>query len=173
MGILMIIIHENALSVKQQELLTAARRAASEETYNCYPESSICPYPSHSVLKAGAAVRFADGAIMRGENPSMPNHMCAERAVIAEVRDKREKIESIAVYTLVGDIPFKFIGNDRDEQILSYGMPCGTCRQALVELAQASGRKIDYVCAVNTTPFVVSGSVSDLLQMPYLPPKLK
>ena len=97
--------------VDAEELARAARRAAGHA------------YSPYSGVRVGAALEAADGRVFSGcnvENASFGLTICAERtalftAVAAGVREFR----SIFVVT------------DRDEA----WMPCGACRQTLLEHA--------------------------------------
>jgi cytidine deaminase len=81
-------------------------------------ENAYCPYSGYAV---GAAVLGADGEVYVGcnvENVAYSPTLCAERAAIAAmvVAGCRETAE-VAIVTADG------------------GMPCGVCRQTLLEFA--------------------------------------
>lgn len=90
--------------------LVEAARAAREHAY--------APYSSYRV---GAAVRSKDGTVFTGcnvENATYGATLCAERvAVSALVAAGKRDIAAVAVFT--------------DGEPL--GLPCGICRQTLVE----------------------------------------
>ncbi len=101
----------------RDRLLDAASRAA---------ENAYAPY---SNFRVGAAVLGATGAVYRGantENASFGLSLCAERAALAAARAAgEESITAIAVACI--DAPPDAPPEQR--------MPCGACRQWMLELA--------------------------------------
>lgn len=103
--------------MSDEELIAAAREAAG---------ASYSPYSSYPV---GAALRFADGAIVTGtnvENASYGLALCAETVAVAKALadGRRGGLEAVAVTgpaNRAGGSPIT---------------PCGRCRQVLNELAQ-------------------------------------
>lgn len=103
--------------MSDEELIAAAREAAG---------ASYSPYSSYPV---GAALRFADGAIVTGtnvENASYGLALCAETVAVAKALadGRRGGLEAVAVTgpaNRAGGAPIT---------------PCGRCRQVLNELAQ-------------------------------------
>jgi cytidine deaminase len=103
------------LPVEDRSLLQAAREAA------------VHAYAPYSGFRVGAAVRMADGSIIKGnnqENASSPVGCCAERTALfwANANYPGVAVEAVAVSALDGDgkRPFSI-------------SPCGMCRQALLE----------------------------------------
>lgn len=97
--------------IQLDELGEAARRAR---------ESAHAPYSRYRV---GAAVRTRSGAVYAGcnvENASYGATICAERAAVAAMVVAGER-EILAVTVFTDDGPL--------------GMPCGICRQTLLEFA--------------------------------------
>lgn len=92
-----------------RELLNMAREAA---------RSAYVPY-SH--FPVGAALECADGSVFTGcniENAALGSTICAERTAIAKaVSEGRQEFVRIAIF-----------GEGEN-----YCMPCGACRQFLVE----------------------------------------
>lgn len=104
-------------------LIAAAREAAAQ---------SYSPYSHFAV---GAALRFADGAVVTGtniENASYGLALCAETVAVARAmaEGRRGGLEAVAV-TGPGDEPIT---------------PCGRCRQVLNELAQLGGTDPQVLC---------------------------
>ena len=99
------------------EDLIAAARAAMERAY--------APY---SRFRVGAALRFADGAVVTGanvENASYGLSLCAETVAVAKALSdgRRQGLIEAAVAASGTDIV----------------TPCGRCRQVLHELAALGG----------------------------------
>ena len=109
--------------MQDDELIAAARAAAM---------TSYSPYSRFAV---GAALRFADGAIVTGtniENASYGLALCAETVAVAKAMDAglRGGLVAVAV-TGPGSDPIT---------------PCGRCRQVLNELAQLGGTDPQVFC---------------------------
>lgn len=114
-------------SGRDEELIAAAREAAA----NAY-----APYSDYAV---GAALRFADGAIVTGtniENASYGLSLCAETVAVAKAlgEGRRGGLVSLAVTGPEGK------GGDAPIT------PCGRCRQVLNEIAQLGGTNPLILC---------------------------
>lgn len=108
---------------QDQELIEAARGAA---------KAAYAPYSDFAV---GAALRFADGAIVTGsnvENASYGLSLCAETVAAAKAmgEGRRGGLVAIAVAG-PGEAPLT---------------PCGRCRQVLNELAALGGTDPVVLC---------------------------
>lgn len=112
-------------------------------------ERAYAPYSNYAV---GAALRTSSGAIVTGcnvENATYGATICAERVAVATMVAQGERqVEAIAVFTDGGPL----------------GMPCGICRQTLVEFGRpetvvvaASPRevKVTTLGALLPEPFVL------------------
>lgn len=111
--------HYSELSPEEAELVLQAMKAAEDLAY--------APY---SQFQVGAAVRLANGLIIKGsnqENASSPAGICAERSALSVVSAQypSEKITAMAV---------AYYRNTHTahglEQVIS---PCGICRQSITE----------------------------------------
>lgn len=107
-------------------------------------------YAPYSRFAVGAALRTASGKIYAGcnvENASYGATICAERSAIVQMVSAGErKIEAIAVVT------------DAEQP----AMPCGICRQCLLEF----GDRIAVVAANEHTH--IQTTLLDLLPLPFL-----
>lgn len=129
------------LSPEWQELIAAARGAR---------ERAYAPYSRFAV---GAALRTADGGILTGcniENASSGLTVCAERvAVWRAIEQGNRQWTALAVVTDGG------------------AMPCGACRQVLVEFAPDLP-----VAAVDLEGRARLTTVRELLPWPFRPEDL-
>lgn len=139
----------NELSQEQQELLSIAK----EQTQSAY-----CPYSHYHV---GAAVRLANGVIVRGanqENAAYPSGLCAERAALfaagAQYPDEPVLQLAIACYTQ----------GSFTELTAS---PCGACRQVMIETEHRYGIPME-VILYGEKEIYVFRSASDLLPLTFL-----
>ena len=110
-----------------RKALIAAARAASARAY--------APY---SRFHVGAALGFADGAIITGanvENASYGLSLCAETVAVASAMAAGVRGGLVAV-ALVGGAPGADGGAIPGPQPVT---PCGRCRQVLHELAALGG----------------------------------
>lgn len=110
--------------MSEDEELIAAARAAAGQAYAPYSDFPI-----------GAALRFADGAIVTGgnvENASYGLSLCAETVAAAKAlsEGRRGGLRAVAV---VGPGPRPVA-------------PCGRCRQVLHELATLDGGDPRVLC---------------------------
>lgn len=117
------------LSTDERELMEAAMKAT---------ETAYVPY---SQFHVGAAVRLADGTIVRGsnqENLAYPSGLCAERTALfsASAQYPDQSVETIAV---VGHFQGQF----------TEASPCGACRQVLAEYELRYHNQITILCYLN------------------------
>jgi cytidine deaminase len=116
----------------REDLIAAARAAQATA------------YAPHSDFRVGAALRFADGALITGcnvENASYGLSLCAETVAVAKAfgEGRRGGLVAVAVTASGADIV----------------TPCGRCRQVLLELADLGG----------TDPLVYCCGPSDVREM--------
>jgi cytidine deaminase len=116
----------------RDELIAAARAAQATA------------YAPHSHFRVGAALRFADGALITGcnvENASYGLSLCAETVAVAKAfgEGRRGGLVEVAVTASGADLV----------------TPCGRCRQVLLELADLGG----------TDPLVYCCGPSDVREM--------
>ncbi|MEE9374451.1 MAG: cytidine deaminase [Saprospiraceae bacterium] len=118
-------------------------------------------YAPYSQYKVGAAVLLNNGKIVEGsnqENAVFPLGLCAERVAIfsSNTTYPKAKIEAIAVVTF-GDL--------EDGQLP--GFPCGSCRQAIIDMEYRHGNDIHiYVLDKNKKVYIIQ-SAKDLLPFPF------
>lgn len=106
---------EMTLDAGQEQALIAAAYAAAEKAY--------APYSDYPV---GAALLFADGAVITGcnvENASYGLALCAETVAVAKAFEQGWRGGLVAVAV---------VGLKADREPIT---PCGRCRQVLNEVA--------------------------------------
>lgn len=100
-------------------------------------EAARRAYAPYSKFSVGCAVESSEGEVATGanmENACYRLGMCAEQSALAAAQQKfgLDKVLRIAVSG----------GNGS-----TVCMPCGGCRQAILEAAQLSGTNIEILCA--------------------------
>jgi cytidine deaminase len=138
---------------RREALLAAARDAAARA------------YAPYSRFHVGAALAFADGEIVTGanvENASYGLSLCAETvaAAIAMSAGRRGGLVAVAV-----------VGGAKDAAPGAVP-PCGRCRQALNELAQAGGTDPVIWCGESAGEGEPEMRLSDLLPHAFGPSSL-
>ena len=117
-------------------------------------------YAPYSKFHVGAAVRLANGAIVKGnniENAAYPSGLCAERVALFTAQ---------AQYP---DIPVEAIALTAQSEHCEVNepiAPCGACRQVMVEVEQRSQRPMRIICQGNTGPIMVFDGIETL--MPFI-----
>ena len=113
-------------------------------------EATTHAYAPHSRFHVGCALLMADGAVVVGnnqENIAYPSGLCAERVAFfhAGATGKGDQIRKVAIRA-----------SSQRKSINSPAMPCGACRQVMVEYEQ-----------MNAEPFVLlsQGETGEILRL--------
>jgi cytidine deaminase len=131
--------HQVAAMTNPEELLIRARAAA---------QRAHCPYSDFHV---GAAVRCTDGTVVEGcnvENASYGLSICAERvALFSCVAQGLQPLElAVSCVDALDDAP------------LASRMPCGACRQVMLELLPSDAAiHIDGIGSRNLSALIPQG----------------
>ena len=93
-------------------------------------------YAPYSHFNVGAAVRLADGTIVKGanqENAAYPSGLCAERTAMfaASAQHPGVPFESIAV-----------VCSRNGSLMPNPGSPCGACRQVMAQYEREAGKPL-------------------------------
>lgn len=150
-------LHEHSaseLNGEQQDLLEEAHTVC---------EGAYAPY---SKFKVGATLTLENKQKVSGsnqENVAYPSGLCAERVAIfhAGANFPNKKIERMAI---VAHANF-----DLSKPV----MPCGACRQAIMEYEQRQGSPIEILLQGNEGNIFVSKSVANLLPYAFQCDELK
>ena len=135
---------ELELDPKDQELAKAAREAI---------KGSYSPY---SKFQVGAALRLADGTIVKGanqENAAYPAGLCAERVAM------------FAASANYPDVPFDtlaIVASDHGVFCDNPATPCGNCRQVMAEYQSKYGRPFSIIL-IGRTKVLKFSKVDDVL----------
>ena len=135
----------DALPVADRALLAQAVAACAD---------SHSPY---SNFKVGAALRLANGEIIKGsnfENASYPLCLCAERVALGAAH---------ALYPTVPVVAIAVTAISPSTVIDRPVPPCGACRQVLAEVEQRHGRAIQLWLRGQTGPVAELASTQLLL----------
>ena len=93
-------------------------------------------YSPYSRFQVGAALRLADGTIIKGanqENAAYPSGLCAERTAL---------FYAGANYPDVAADSLAIAGSDKGVLCESPASPCGACRQVMAETQKRFGRPL-------------------------------
>ncbi|MWV29240.1 cytidine deaminase [Aurantiacibacter rhizosphaerae] len=120
------------------------------------------PY-SHFLV--GCAVESTDGAIARGanmENACYRLGVCAEQSALAAAQ---------IAFGLENVVRLAVVGGPRHGGVGDPVMPCGGCRQAIMEAATLSGRDIAVICCDQSGQQQVTTTIGALLPSAFDLPK--
>ncbi|MBP5327208.1 MAG: cytidine deaminase [Bacteroidales bacterium] len=142
-------IHYQEYSI---DLLSASDRSLVNEAIAA-TENAYAPYSNFHV---GAAIRMINGTIVHGsnqENIAYPSGLCAERTALfsASTQYPGMAMEAIAIVA-------------RNEKgTLSPALPCGACRQVMIEQQKRQGKNLRVICFISDAKILVFESVECLL----------
>ncbi len=132
------------LDPEDRDLLFEAHEAASK---------AYAPYSSFQV---GGAVRLANGVVVRGsnqENMAYPSGMCGERVAVFAAGAQHPDVVMTAVA----------IASPSPNALAHAFMPCGGCRQVLVEAERRQGIPLRIILQVRDEDVMISESALNLM----------
>lgn len=137
--------------------LPAAERELAEAAFEAAKTLAYAPY---SEFKVGAAVRLANGELIKGsnqENAAFPAGICAERVALSTVSVlyPGEQILMIAVAYQKDNL-----SEAMAHTVLS---PCGTCRQSIAEYITRQQQPIALLLCSATGPVYKIDNAMQLL----------
>ena len=137
------------LSPADREVVDAARRATANS------------YAVYSHFNVGAAVRLADGTIVRGtnqENAAYPSGLCAERTTLfwanSQYPTQSVEVLAIAARTEQGELPKPI-------------PPCGACRQVILETEKRFNKAIRIILYGAKECYIIEDGVKALLPLSF------
>ncbi len=118
-------------------------------------------YAPYSRFRVGTAIRLGNGTIVQGsnqENAAYPDGLCAERVAAFHASHAWPDVpfDTVAVAALHGDQPGPVT-------------PCGSCRQALLEIEYRTGQNIRLIMKDADGSIIVSPSIRNLLPFCFSP----
>lgn len=136
------------LSEEDRALVTEARQA------------SLNSYAPYSHFHVGAALRLADGTIVRGsnqENAAYPSGLCAERTALfaTGANYPTTPVEAIAIAAC----------NNEGVFTAQPTPPCGACRQVMLETEKRFGQPMRILLYGEKTTCVIAGGVAEILPL--------
>jgi len=114
-------------------------------------------YSAYSGFSVGAAVRCADGRIVRGnnqENAAYPSGLCAER---------------VAIFSAVSQVPDTIISQlavtvrTPGRTVTEPVAPCGACRQVIAEYEHRQGSPIEIIFSSESGKTIIVNGIDSLL----------
>lgn len=143
------------LSKEEQELIQKAK------------EATFTSYAPYSRFKVGAACRLDGGEVLSGsnqENAAYPSGLCAERTLLfyAGASHPDEGVQTLAIAAR----------NEADHFTSSPVVPCGACRQVILETQIRSHHDIQILLYGEDFIYRIA-SVEDILPLAFLPESMK
>ena len=137
------------LSPADREVVDAARAATANS------------YAVYSHFNVGAAVRLADGTIVRGtnqENAAYPSGLCAERTTLfwanSQYPTQAVEVLAIAARTEHGELPTPI-------------PPCGACRQVILETEKRFNKAMRIILYGAKECYIIEEGVKALLPLSF------
>ena len=121
-------------------------------------ESRNGSYSPYSKFRVGAALRLADGTIVKGanqENVAYPSGLCAERTAMfwAGANHPGVAFDTLAI-----------VGGNGDEICEMPAAPCGSCRQVMAEYQRLYDRPLKIIL-IGTHAIYKFAKVDDVLPL--------
>jgi cytidine deaminase len=133
------------LSKEMQELLTQAAQASNHA------------YAPYSGLSVGASIRLVSGKIITGsnyENAAFPLCLCAERVALASAHAQHPGMKVIAMAVT---------WNYKEEKEGELLLPCGACRQVILETEQKQQSPIQLIIDAKDDKVLLINQIEDIL----------
>nr|WP_321450627.1 cytidine deaminase [uncultured Carboxylicivirga sp.] len=139
---------------------------ADQELVEAAKEACLNAYAPYSRFSVGAAIRLANGVIVKGnnqENAAYPSGLCAERVAMFYANSK---------YPNVAVTGIAVIAMNDDGVIKNPIAPCGSCRQVLLETELRMKQEF-YILLIGATEVYKIDSSAALLPLSFTGEGLK
>lgn len=150
---------EKSFEIKYREYSSASEMDAQDrELVEAAISALDGSYAPYSEFHVGAAVRLANGLIIKGanqENAASPSGLCAERTAMfaASANYPGVAMKSIAI-----------AGKYHERLTETITSPCGACRQVMAEYQKLAGEPMS-VILYSTTKIMKFQRVDDILPL--------
>ena len=131
---------ELQLNIKYEEFASVAEMSPDDQKLvDLALEAQKGSYSPYSHFQVGAALKLADGTIVKGanqENAAYPSGLCAERTALfwAGANYPDVPLDTLAI-----------AGSDHGVLCESPASPCGSCRQVMAEYQKKHGRPLKVI----------------------------
>ena len=131
---------ELQLNIKYEEFASVAEMSPDDQKLVALAlEAQKGSYSPYSHFQVGAALKLADGTIVKGanqENAAYPSGLCAERTALfwAGANYPDVPLDTLAI-----------AGSDHGVLCESPASPCGSCRQVMAEYQKKHGRPLKVI----------------------------
>ena len=146
---------KKALTIDYKEYAAPAQLPAADRALlDAAVDALKGSYAPYSHFNVGAAVRLADGTVVKGanqENAAYPSGLCAERTAMfaASAQHPGVPFEAIAVVCA------------KDGKLMpNPGSPCGACRQVMAQYEREAGKPLHIILGSGETIYVLDGVAS-------------
>lgn len=152
------VIHESRFVQCDSSELTPSDAALVRQAQ----EAAVGSYAPYSHFHVGAALRLADGTVVKGcnqENAAFPSGLCAERTALfaAGAQHPDEAVVALAIAACDDEGVFT-------AQPVS---PCGACRQVMLETEQRYGTPMRILLYGADSTLVIEGGAKELLPLTF------
>ena len=148
---------EKKLTIHYQEFTSPEEMTAQDQALAAAAlDAQKGSYSPYSHFQVGAALRLADGTVVKGanqENAAYPSGLCAERTAL---------FAAGANYPDVPMAALAIAGSDHGILCESPATPCGACRQVMAEYQKKSGQNLQIIL-VGSRRILKFKKVEDLL----------
>ena len=131
---------EKKLTIKYEEFSSVEEmNPQDQELVTQALEAQKGSYSPYSHFQVGAALKLADGTVVKGanqENAAYPSGLCAERTALFYAG---ANYPDVAADTLV------IAGSDHGVLCESPASPCGACRQVMAETQKRQGSPLQVI----------------------------
>lgn len=131
---------EKQLVIHYTEFSSASEMTPEDQQLvNAALEARAGSYSPYSRFEVGAALRLADGTIVKGanqENAAYPSGLCAERTAL---------FAAGANYPDIPAASLAIVASDHGHLLDEPATPCGACRQVMAETQKRAGSPMSVI----------------------------
>lgn len=152
---------EKTQIIHYQETTFAQLSDSDRQLMQAAIEATATAYAPYSHFHVGAALRLADGTLVRGsnqENIAYPSGLCAERTAFfaAGAQYPDQAVDSMAI-----------VGRNPEGRLVP-ASPCGACRQVMAEQESRQHQKLRVLCYHSEDKIWIFEGVESLLPFSFV-----